>query len=326
MIENVKIHSFKTHGIQLNGFDGIHIKDVDIGFNNIDDKLSPFYAHMRHLLATYKRMRDENKELINKNLCLTFSGRSTCITFNTLIDEMQILLDMAFEYAVFDKRWNEMEENRDDIDDWHYKLRLWEDNADILINTETNNPQTATLYGIFLNYVGSNVIGWYAGSDSTKSQNVVIENVNIHDLYHNTFENIGFSQGKDVGKQRIINCLAAPFNAWHIFGNEQVHKISHCNNYYDDNGNTKYCTQFYRDGLQYKGNKIVDIQIFAFKLIQDYGLSWDYCSGGAADMNALSKFAFDGEQFLQFSPLLVPSHDPMIHPGKGMNICYVSIF
>ena len=35
-------------------------------------------------------------------------------------------------------------------------------------------------------------------------------------------------------------------------------------------------------------------------------------------MNALVKFAFDNEQFIQFTPLLVTTHDPMIHPGKGV--------
>ena len=71
------------------------------------------------------------------------------------------------------------------------KLELWKQHKDILIN-ERNTPQTATLYGIFLNYVGSNVIGWYAGSENTKSHGVILENVHIHDLHHDTFENIVF--------------------------------------------------------------------------------------------------------------------------------------
>ena len=311
LIEDVRIHSFKTHGIQLNGFNNIHINNVDVGPNNKIDKLSPFYAHMRHLLATYKRMNNENPEIINDDLCLTFHPRSECVTFNDLINDIQSLLDMSFEYAVFDKL---PDENGDE-----YKWKLWEQNKDVLIN-ENGNPQTATLYGIFLNYVGSNVIGWYAGSDNTKSKNALIENVYIHDLYHDTFENIGFSQGRDVGNQRIINCLSAPFNAYHIFGERQVNKISKCNNYIDDNGETRDCIKFHEkdESLHYVGNKITDIQLFAFKLIQNYGLSWDYCSGGASDMSALTKFAFDNEQFTQFSPLLVTTHDPMIHPGKGV--------
>ena len=50
--------------------------------------------------------------------------------------------------------------------------------------------------------------------------------------------------------------------------------------------------------MHYVGNKITDFQLSAFKLIQDYDLSWDYCSR-ASDMNALTKFAFDDEQFLK---------------------------
>ena len=109
---------------------------------------------------------------IDEDLCLTFYGRSQCVTFDGLIDDTQLLLGMPFEYAVFDRT----------IFDDEYKMNLWNNNEDVLIS-DTNNPQTATLYGIFLDYVGSNVIGWYAGSDNTKSKNVLIENVYIHHLY-----------------------------------------------------------------------------------------------------------------------------------------------
>ena len=73
--------------------------------------------------------------------------------------------------------------------------------------------------------------------------------------------------------------------------------------------------EFREEGLIYHGNKIVDIQLLSFELINKYGLSWNYCSSGAADMAALVDFALRGEQFEDITPLLVGSHDPMIHPG-----------
>eukprot|EP01083_Nonionella_stella_P067359 178121_1 len=308
-LENIQIHSFKTHGIQLNGFDGVHMTDVDIGPNIAVDKLSPWYSQMRHLLSTYKRMLNENEDVI-QDLCFTFYGRDSCVTLGDLTADLQTVLDIAFEYAVLDKTPLEGDVHEDT---W----ALWQQNKNVLLNTK-GTPRTATLYGIFLNYVGSNVIAWYTGSESTQSKNVFMNNVHIHDLYHDTVENMGFSQGKDVGKQRIINCLASPLNAYHIFGERQVHTISKCNVYLEEFGGLPECVEFRADGLEYVGNTIVDIQIFAFKLIAEYDLSWNYCSGGASDMNALVEFAFDNTEFLPFTPVLVPSHDPMIHPGKGV--------
>jgi len=78
------------------------------------------------------------------------------------------------------------------------------------------------------------------------------------------------------------------------------------------------CAAWREQTLSYVGNTIVDIQILSFELINNYGLSWNYCAAGAADMAALSDFAFRGTPFISGTPLLVGSHDPMIHPGKGV--------
>lgn len=118
--------------------------------------------------------------------------------------------------------------------------------------------------------------------------------------------------------QRILNCLNAPFNAYQIFGPEQVTAMSKCNNYFDINGDGLGCQEWRESGLDYTGNTITDIQLLSFELINNYQLSWNYCSSGAADLAALVDFALRGEPFESNTPLLVGSHDPMIHPGKGV--------
>ena len=321
LVENMKIHDFKTHGIQFNGFDGITIKNVDVGPNRKVDKLTPYYAHMKALLPTYRRM--VNDEEVARDTCINFrsDGRDDdCVYMVDLIDDVQTSLDMAFEYVMFDKDYDSMSIDDYDVNDdpvMYRKLRLWKQNRDVLIN-DHHSTQTATLYGIFLNYIGSNVIGWYAGSETTKSRNVFIDNVKVHDLHHDTYENIAFSQGELTASQRILNCLNAPFNAYHIFGEDEVPIISHCNNYIQDNGATQKCMAWRKEGLSYVGNTITDIQIMSFEFINNYGLSWNYCSAGAADMAALADFAIRGKAFEDRTPLLVGSHDPMIHPGKGV--------
>ena len=49
-----------------------------------------------------------------------------------------------------------------------------------------------------------------------------------------------------------------------------------------------------------------------------FALYRNYCAGGAADLDALVQFAMDSVQFAKNTPLLAVSHDPMIHPGKGV--------
>eukprot|EP01084_Bolivina_argentea_P113698 202607_1 len=321
LVENIQIHDFKTHGIQFNGFDGVTIKNVDVGPNRKVDRLSPYYAHMKALVPIYRKMIED--EEIAADTCVEFMSpryaEGECVTMQSLVDDVVTLLDMAFEYVVLDKT------DYDEIDVGKFtdnlamqrKINIWQEGRSVVINGH-HSTQTATLYGIFLNYIGSNVIGWYAGSETTKSQNVFIENVKVHDLHHDTFENIAFSQGDETAAQRILNCLNAPFNAYHVFGVDTVHKISQCNNYIEDNGGSTDCQAFRSEPLQYIGNIVNDVQILSYELINNYGLSWNYCSAGAADMGALVDFAIRGTQFADLTPLLVGSHDPMIHPGKGV--------
>jgi len=84
------------------------------------------------------------------------------------------------------------------------------------------------------------------------------------------------------------------------------------------NGESTKCQTFQGEDLQYVGNLVTDIQLLSFELINKHDLSWNYCPGGAADMAALTGFAIHGHQFVENTPELVGSHDPMIHPGKGV--------
>ena len=51
----------------------------------------------------------------------------------------------------------EIGEYENDIE-MQYKMGLWTENRDAVIN-DYRSTQTSTLCGIFLNYIGSNVIG-----------------------------------------------------------------------------------------------------------------------------------------------------------------------
>ena len=53
-----------------------------------------------------------------------------------------------------------------------------------------------------------------------------------------------------------------------------------------------------KEGLSYVGNAITDIQIMSFEFINNYGLSWNYCSAGAADMAALADLHSEANHLL----------------------------
>ena len=73
-------------------------------------------------------------------------------------------------------------------------------------------PQTAVVYGLFLNYESAQVLGWYFGNDESKSVDLTIYNVAVHDLYHNTLESMGLYRGYETdGEDRDARCVA-PLN------------------------------------------------------------------------------------------------------------------
>ena len=60
LIEDINCYDFSTHGIQLNGFDGITLRNVDIGPSNTQQFLASEYTHFRFILPRLRKIAEEN--------------------------------------------------------------------------------------------------------------------------------------------------------------------------------------------------------------------------------------------------------------------------
>ena len=162
LIENLDISDFQTHGIQLNGFKDIEIKNVEIHHNHFQHKLSPFYAHLRHYLPIYRQMVENDDDVVG-TMCINFGNRQDntrlnslysltddedCVTLSDYIVQIEILLDIAFEFAVFDKTDEELIETMDEK-----TAKLWHLNKNMLINgNRDKRPWTGTVFLCFCSF------------------------------------------------------------------------------------------------------------------------------------------------------------------------------
>jgi hypothetical protein len=190
----------------LNGFEDVVIRNVDIGHNSVLDKLTPYYSQLRHLLPTYTKIAQMDEY---KDICLRFVNQDQCVTIVQLVSDVKSLLDLAFKHVMFGKIYNSEDEMFGEDSTALYDMLVANRNS---LTNYNQFPQTATVYGLFLNYGGSNVILWYAGAEKLHSSNFELDNVNIHDLYHETQENIAVYRGHrgSRDRQRFLSCLSAP--------------------------------------------------------------------------------------------------------------------
>jgi len=187
VIENVIIKDFETHGIQINGFENVEIRNVEIGPSSQKAYLLGEYGHARMILPRLRKIQEENP-----TGTIQFYGRDSPVTIKELADELETQIDMAFNYVLHGVEHSEDDEN----------YNTWLKAKENFIN-EDGIPYGSGMYGLFFSYPGANVFG-YAHSD-LRSSNAVVENVKIHNLYHKMYEYLRFHSG--------IPFYVNPFNA-----------------------------------------------------------------------------------------------------------------
>ena len=62
LIEHIVCRDFATHGIQLNGFDQVTIRNVEIGSSSTKSCFRGEYGFARALLQRLMRVADENPD------------------------------------------------------------------------------------------------------------------------------------------------------------------------------------------------------------------------------------------------------------------------
>jgi len=292
-IEGLRVRDFQTHGIQLNGFNGLRIRDCDIGPNSNVAYLNGNYAHMRLIMPTLKKVAEDSDSLDQNTI--VFSGRKNGVTMWDLLDKLMEEMDMAFDFAV-NGREGEGES--------------WDEAVRMFLNP-SGLPMGAVTYGLFLNYPSAGIFGWHVNDQL--SFDAVVENVVIHDLRHRGIEVVGFKSNQRV----ISNAFDGPLPALDLFGEENVDEIQRALGRGDAQ----------EVAASYAGSLITDIHIAHYFWGKDDFALWpgipylgnhDKMMGWATGTE--DSYIADDSDILKFSC----NTDAMAHPSKGLIAMKVS--
>ena len=138
VIEDVVVKGFEVHGIQLNGFDDVSIRNVEVGPSSTIAYLTGEYGHMRYILDRLNNAIDELGDEAD-DAYMNFYGRDP-ISLSDLAYKLEIMMNYAFDYVV---RGVELTTRNDDYE-------LFKDAIDLFVNP-SGIPYASVLHGIFLN-------------------------------------------------------------------------------------------------------------------------------------------------------------------------------
>ena len=287
------VHSFQTHGVQLNGFHGLIIKDTEIGPSSERAFLNGNYGQMRLLLPTMAKIAMDHKEDT-----LTFHGRmDEEVSMQDLIDKVVPMMDMALSYVLDGESFE--------------GDPLWDEAVKMFLNP-SGLPFGAVLYGLYLNYPSAGIFGWHV-NDQTSSD-AHLENVRIHSLRHKGIEVVGLNEGGRV----ICNGFNGPLPAKDIFGDDIIETFQEklYSMEMDEIGESE---EMYP---QYVGSIITDIHIAMYFWGRDDFDNW-----------AGIPFYGFGDKMLEWATGNMPEYigsndrdkfgfycneDAMFHPAKGL--------
>jgi len=231
-IENLVVKNFETHGIQLNGFDNVVLNNVEVGPTSQQVYLRAEYGHMRYMLPRLRAIAEENPDGT-----IQYSGRDEVWTAATLADELEIQLNLAFNYAVY----GTVPEDETDSS--------WVSAKSVFIN-ENGIPYGSVQHGIFLNTEGTSVFNYNLHTTSY-STSISLIDVKIHGMRHKMTEWVRFSYAAEV----FATAVNSPIDAGACLG-DKVATMS----------------ELEVTNPPYKGNFITDIWMAMGKLSNNWGI------------------------------------------------------
>ena len=280
LIEHIACKDFETHGIQLNGFDHLTIRNVEIGPSSTKSYFRGEYGFARALLPRLMKVADENPDRK-----IRFDQREDEVTMSEMTEELIRKTNLLFDYVY---NGNEpiitsMSEEKD-----------WMNIKEVFYNP-SGLPNGASMYGIFLNTMGESVMS-YNLNTNTFSNQAILENIQIHDLRHKMTEYIRVStKTMNPYGSVYLNPLAAPYDATQmLYSLKEEDLLSR---------------------PRYKGTIITDI-MFALSEFTD---NWDYLQSQLIFKDQTLPWA-KGEDLTALNDNLMIgcNNDVMLQSGKGL--------
>ena len=287
LLRNIKVENWETHGIQLNGFDGVKMIDIEIGQTSDKVYFSGEYGHMRMLLPRYKKMADEMESdlasgaIDESEMYIHFDGRDEATTMRDITDEIELEMNLAFDYVT--KGVSITDENDEEYDSFVSALNLFVRDNSI--------PYGGAQYGIFLNTFGASVFT-YNLETNYYSSNVYMENIKIHGLRHSMKEYVMFEDGSS--QNVMLNPFNAPISAEETFVSMKIE------------GDEKF---------EYRGNLLVDAYIASNK----FSNSFNYLQLQLLGNDLVVPWATGETELGSDAFTMSCAVDVMIHTGKGIN-------
>jgi len=205
LIEHIVCRDFETHGIQLNGFENVKIRNVEIGPSSQRAFLRAEYGLVRALLPRLEQVADENPDTL-----ISFDGRDDDdgVTMSFLFEELLRRSNMIFDYVANgeEPEISTLKERKD----WLLTRSLFYNPSGL--------PDGASLYGVFANTAGASTMGFNLNvREELFSSALELENLEIHDLRHRMNEYLRVavrtSGGDDAFGSVLTNPLGAPLEA-----------------------------------------------------------------------------------------------------------------
>jgi len=121
LIEDIVCSDFSTHGIQLNGFDGATLRNVEVGPSNNEQYLASEYTHYRFVLERLRTIIEEE----NPTETIKFADRAP-VTLNQLHEKLQTEMNYAFKYVMLGEEGDENDELWMEAKNTFFKFyRIW---------------------------------------------------------------------------------------------------------------------------------------------------------------------------------------------------------
>jgi len=286
-IENVHIHSFETHGIEMSYFHDLEMFNVEIGPSSSVAFLKGEYGYGRWLLQRLEKMLDDPEDYIvgpdDNVFPVLFDGRTKAIeSLDEMADNLRDLMDIAFKAVMKVEEYDETDERYQE--------------AKALFINDDGLPYGAVMYGLFLNLYVSNV---FAIHPTLKhGDGAVIENLYIHDLHHKMDEYVRFDK---LNTFVYKNPFDAALDASAMLGDQL---ISNAANEMD------------WTSVRYRGSVLTDVAIILDMVTPDWGLM-----GFSRVSDELWRWAKGEARWTAEKgghPYLGCNNDRMTHVAKGV--------
>lgn len=298
LVENVDIHSFVTHGIQLNGFENVTLRDIDIGPSHAQLRLNANYIQMRALLANLRALSSAFRSPFS------FAQRGAeVMTLRELVEGRLVpAMDAAFRVAVFGDAVEEAAAAEGvEVEDVSCLLRP----------SAYGEPYGAVVYGLFLNYPASGIFGWHVSQ--SQSSGALLENVRVHDLSHRAEEVVGLT----TNRHGVSHALNGPLSAISLLGEAMMREVAQV-----------IATGEGSFTAAYAGDLVTDVHFAYYRAAYD---DWDFFPGTPyyGDDGELAAWAFGDEgsgevvssaamRREELEALVTCNGDRMQHPLKGV--------